>query len=735
MNKKDRDIIRQALERFQQAQEADAEFRREFIKDLEFVSDDQWEPLARQQRTESSRPCFTVDRINPSLRQIVNEERQNRPSVMVKPTGSGSTEEIARIMQGMIRHIEVDSNADSAYDTAGWYAAAGGVGYLRVRTEYENTLSFNQKLLIEAVADPMTVFFDPTSVATDGSDARWAFIIDTLSREDFAAKYPDIDEPEESWTDSLTEDPDWYSSDSVRVAEYYYRSDRPIKIYQIQDMLTGETVVTQEPPPQALIDAGTLVVLQTRDSTEPVINWCLITSDRILKRSEWLGNHIPVIPVYGENYFVNGRRFKCGAVRRAKDAQKILNYTTSLQTEIIDLNAKAPFIGAAGQFDTFEDLWRDANRKNFGYLEYNPRDINGTAVGPPQRNAFEAPIQSVQATKLMAVDDIKAVFGIFDASLGAQGNETSGVAILARKEQSGISNYHYYDNLVRSVRHLGRILVDVIPEYYDTERVVRIIQPNDEQTLITINQLTAAGPVNDLSIGEYDVVVRTGPSYSTRREEMVSKGLELISAYPAAAPLIADLVAQQMDFEGAAQIARRLRAAVPPEIAAADEEVSDASARARLPQLQSQLQQAQTSLQALNAHAEEVERELAAARDELRLSKLKADVEITKAEMDQNIKIKTLELDEQKTELDFLVKRQELVLQEQQLKLEEAKLAVVGVKTMSEVADRTFEKETQHIERVATMKPGEGETGLGGIKFDAPDLARPSEINKSPSGI
>lgn len=721
-SKEDKKIIELALQRYQQAEEADAEFRREFVKDLEFISDDQWDSLSRQQRTESSRPCFTVDRINPSLRQIVNEERQNRPAILVRPAGSNATEEVAKVLAGIIRHIEQESSADAAYDTAGWYAAAGGVGYLRIRNEYEDEASFDQRLVIEAIADPMTVRYDPASVAVDGSDAEWAFIVDRITHSEYQRRYPEADDPDgEEWEDTLVEDPAWTNDNNLLIAEYFYRDLEAVKIYQVQDLVTGEVAVTRLAPPQEVIDAGLARIIQQRTTYLPTIRWCLMTSNRILERSTFAGDRIPIVPVYGESYFVNGQRFKCGAVRRAKDAQKILNYTTSNQVEIIDLNAKAPFIGAAGQFDTFEDNWRDANRKNFGYLEYNPTDVNGNPVPAPQRNSFEAPIQSVQATKLMAVEDIKAVFGIFDASLGAAGNETSGVAILARKEQSGVSNYHYYDNLVRSVRALGRILVRAIPEYYDTPRMVRIVKPNDEQEFVGINMVSDAGVI-DLNLGRYDVVVKTGPSYSTRREEMVSKGLELISAYPNAAPLIADLVAEQLDFEGARQIARRLRAAVPPEIAAVDEEFSDNSAKAMVPQLQAQVRQAQSSLEALNAHAEEVERELAATKDELRLSRLRADVELTKAEMDQAIKMRGLEFDEQKTELDFLLKEQELLIQRDQLKLEEAKLALAGTVEMSAVGDRIFERAAQEEVRIAT----------GG---DAVDSATPSKIMESPSGL
>lgn len=739
-NKREKEIIEEALERFKRSAEASQEFRRNFKSDLEFVADDQWDPLARQQRTESSRPCFTIDRINPSLRQIVNEERQNRPSVQVDPTTGGATQDVANILAGMIRNIEQDSNAESAYDTAGWYAAAGGVGYIRVRAEYAAEDSFEQKLVIESIADPMTVFYDYDSTDQAGKDSHFAFIVDTIDKEEFKVKYPESKMLKEidnigGWNLYNSSEPEWMDDDSIRVAEYFYKDYVTKTLYQVMDNNTGEIITTTEKPPQEIIDSGMVEILKTRPTHEVVVRWCIMTCEEILHETIFEGQFIPVVPVYGEDYWVDGKRYTCGAVRRAKDAQKLLNFTTSLQAETIDLNAKAPYIGAAGQFDTFEDNWRDANRKNFGFLEYNAIDINGTPVGAPQRNAVEAPIQAVQATKMQAAEDIKAIFGIFDASLGANGNETSGVAILARKQQSGVSNYHYYDNLVRSVKQIGRILVDAIPAYYDTPRMVRIVKPNGEQEMAAINQLGKNGKVVDLSVGQYDVVVQTGPSYATRRQEMVTQGINLISANPNFSPLISDLVADAMDFEGAKLMAKRLRAAVPPEVLAATNEEDGMDSEAQVQALQGQLRQASESLKALNAHAQAVEQELKINKEEMILLKMKQDVELKKAEMDQLVKLKGFEIDEQKTELEFLVKEQELIIQKRQMDLEEAKLALMGAKAMSDTEDRIFDRSVQHIDRVATLSPGQGETGLGDMDFDSVDSAQPSDMKAPPSGL
>lgn len=721
----ERDLIKTALERFEMSEEATAEFRRFFKEDLKFTSDDQWEPLARQQRTESSRPCFTIDRINPALRQIVNEERQNRPAIQVNPKSRGATEIVANALAGLIRHIEYDSAADAAYDRAGWYAAAGGVGYLRIRAEYEGDNSFDQKLLIEAVADPMTVFMDPSSVQPDGSDAEWGFIVDSMPKEEFKHRYPDaklskkIDEVG-GWQNYNGSTSQWLDDKSIRIAEYFYKEYTPKTLYQVFDTRLQQVLTTTERPPQDIVDAGLVTIMNQRPTHEVSVRWCLLTSEEVLQESTFPGKHIPIIPIYGEDYWVDGERYTCGAVRRAKDAQKVLNFTTSLQAEIIDLNAKAPYIGAAGTFDTFEDNWRDANRKNFGYLEYNPIDVNGNPAPPPQRNAVEAPINSVQQTKMMAVEDIKAIFGIFDASLGAAGNETSGVAILARKQQSGISNYHYYDNLVRSVRQLGKILVVAIPYYYDTQRMVRIIKQNGDQDIILINGVDKRGNVIDFSQGEYDVVVQTGPTYATQRQEAVESAVNLIAAYPQAAPLIADLVVENMDWPGADAIAKRLRAAVPPEVLMATEEEGVGDEEAQLQVLQAQTRQMKQSLEALNAHAAAVEQELNNAKEELQLLKLKSSIELQKAEMDQAIELKRLGLEEQRTELDFLAKEQELIIQRKQLQLEEAKLALAGVQTTIEAEEKLFERTGEKLVSEA-------------VQFDA--VAEPNELKEPPTGI
>ncbi|MEI6388950.1 MAG: portal protein, partial [Spirochaetota bacterium] len=290
---------------------------------------------------------------------------------------------------------------------------------------------------------------------------------------------------------------------------------------------------------------------------------------------------IPIVPVLGDELDVNGKRILEGIVRHAKDPARMYNYWVSAETEMIALAPKAPFIGVAGQFEGYEEKWTQANRKNLAYLEYNPKTVAGNLAPPPQRNQYEPPIQAINHARMASRDDLKATTGIYASSLGEQGNEQTGRAILARQHQGQISNFHYIDNMTRAIRHVGRILVDLIPKIYDTKRIVRIIAPDGGQKMVEINGQAGQAPpgqapvngtdpitkverIYALGVGKYDVVVEAGPSYHTKREEALASMLQLSQNYPKLMEVAGDIVVGNMDWEGALEISERLKKTLPP---------------------------------------------------------------------------------------------------------------------------------------------------------------------------
>lgn len=574
-------LLALAKERFIIASEAEAQIRELALDDLKFRAGDQWPDNIKKMRYDDQRPCLTINQIPQFVRQITNDQRQNRPSIQINPVDSEADVETAKVLEGMVRHIEYDSGADAAYDTAFQAAVTSGFGYFRINTAYTDENSFDQDIKILRVRNAFTVYFDPTCKEPDYSDAMWAFVVETLSKEDFKEQYPKAELSEMGdW--SSTGD-GWINEDECRIAEYWRREAKDKTIYQLDD-----GTVTEEKP------SDDSKIKNKRTTQMFTVKWDKINGNEVLETTEWPGKWIPIIPVLGDELDVDGERILEGIVRQAKDPQRQYNYMSSATTETIALAPKAPFIAAVGQIENFETDWQSANIKNLSVLQYNPVSLNGADVPPPVRNTFEPAIQATTIAMGQSSQDLKAVTGIYQAALGAQGNETSGKGILARQQQSHGANFHFVDNLSRSLRHAGRIIVDLIPHIYDTQRTMRIIGEDGQQSTVQLQpgsgqqpQQTGQPPnpqqqqqmatqqavkktLFDVTVGKYDVTVSTGPSYQTKRQEAVASQMQLVSSFPQIMPVAGDIMVRNMDWPGAEEIADRMEKMLPPQLQEGD---------------------------------------------------------------------------------------------------------------------------------------------------------------------
>jgi hypothetical protein len=743
-------IIKRALERYETAESAEADFRREAREDLKFVGGEQWNWQARNVRENAGLPCFTINRIPTFLNQILNEIRQNNPSIQVDPVTGGATRDTADTLAGLIRQIEQHSAATTAYQNAAWYAVASGVGYFRLVSEYEGYENNDQKLVIKTIDDPTRVYVDPNHREIDGHDMEYCFIISDMDKDEYKREFPDS--KMNNMLDNSSFMPaknqqDWITKNTVRVAEYYYKTYNKRTLYTIRTIKMDfmpylqqdpsillnpeayETIYDYSKPPKEMVEMGAATVIGQRVVHVPEVRLAKINALEILEETIWPYHHIPVFMVKGNEFWNDGKRVLQGAVRHSKDTQRALNWFTSVQAEVVGMAPKAPFVGGKGAFAGFEHLWRDVNVSPIAYLEFNDKDAKGNPITPPQRVQAEAPIQAIAQSRQMANDDLKNVFGIFDPSLGAQGNETSGKAILARTTQSSMTNSHYYDNLVRTITHLGHVMVHVIPFFYDNERVVRIVNPNGTTGTTTIN---AQDGKNNFAVGKYEVVIQTGPTYATKRQEAVETMLTLTGGYPAAMPAIADLIVNEMDWPGAKVIADRLRAMVPPQIleATGEMDVEDMDPVQLVKQQKLQIQQQTQALEALNAHSGELEQMLKQTTEELKLTKMDKEFQVIKAELDNQVKNRELTIEEATTQLEYILKEKELEFEDRKIKLEEAKVAMMGVKGLAEIDRSVYETENKMTEVLKTMntdtkpKPMDdittstvlgGEIGAGGL--------------------
>ena len=588
--KSDSDILTTARSRLDMAVSALSESREDETDDLKFYAgspDNHWQwPAdvlatrgAVQGQTINARPCLTINKLPQHVRQVTNDQRQNRPGAKVIPVDDNADLEVADIFNGMIRHIEYISDADVAYDTACENQVSYGEGYIRLLTEYCEDSTFDQDIKIGRIRNSFSVYMDPTIQDPTGADAKWCFITEDLQKEEFERMYPDAAPITTLQSLGVGDQSisNWLNEDTIRIADYYYIDyDRTTL-----NLYPGNATAFEGTPEDKMLKAHFGKPIKSRESDRPKVRYCKINGYEILEQREWAGRWIPVIRIVGNEFEVDGRLYVSGLVRNAKDAQRMYNYWVSQEAEMLALAPKAPFIGYGGQFEGYEDKWKTANTNNWPYLEVNPdvTDGQGSVLPLPQRAQPPMASSGLLQAKSGAAEDIKSTTGQYNASLGMGSNERSGKAILARQREGDVGTYHYGDNLARGVRHVARQLVDLIPKIYDTQRIARIIGEDGDTKMVKINP-EQPEPVNKIvdqngiviekiynpGVGKYDVVATTGPGYATKRQEALEAMAQLLQGNPQLWAVAGDLFVKNMDWPGAQEMAKRFQKTIDPKL-------------------------------------------------------------------------------------------------------------------------------------------------------------------------
>ena len=607
-------VISKAKKRFIQARSVESTNRKEGVEDLKFLNNEQWSQADASARAADGRPCITENRLPTFANQIKNDQRQNRPSIVVSPMGDKAAKKDAKMLRGMIRAIERDSNAEVAYDTGFASAVDNGWGYWRVITEYESDKSFDKILSIKSIPNPMNVYLDPARTPY-GLDAGWGFISEMLAKDEFEREYPDASPIAWGETGIGESDKDWITAEEIRVAEYYYFEYDERELILLDNGHQGwedelhESVV-------AAISSGRVKVMTRRTVHTRKLKWAKITAIEVLDSKDCDGQYVPIIECDGTILNINGKITKKGIVRDAKGPQKMLNYYSTLETENVALQPKAPWIMEEGQVEGHEDKWQAANRKSFSYLLYKASSVGGKPAPPPQRQPFAGPPAAILAAKQGTVEALKAVTGIrFDATMSERMTDESGRAIRELTKNANLGAYHYIDNFGRALKNTGIVLVDLIPYTYDTKRIVSILDETGAEDRVMINPSMATahaeviGDTPDAQgarvkmfnpkIGRYQVTVTIGPSYATKRIEATESQLDFIKVVPQIGQVIADLVAKNSDWEGSEEIAARLAKSIPPNLLTPTRDDMNPQVEALIQGLQQQIQQMTQQTQAL----------------------------------------------------------------------------------------------------------------------------------------
>jgi hypothetical protein len=614
----DHDRLATMRSRFTMALSAYSDSREDELDDLRFMAgspDNQWQWPADvlatrgsvQGQTINARPCLTINKLPQHVRQVTNEQRQNRPTGKVIPADDKADVAVAEIFDGMVRHIEYISDADVAYDTACDNQVTYGEGYIRLLTEYCREDSFDQDLKIGRVRNSFSVYMDPTIQDPCGSDANWCFLTEDLTKEEYERMFPNASPVSSMMSQGVGDQSlaQWLSEDTVRIAEYFYIEHKSAKLNLYPDNVTAIDGTPQDKQLKLMFQKP----IRSRNVDKKQVKWLKTNGFEVLQEQDWAGKWIPVIRVVGNEWEVDGQLYVSGLVRNAKDAQRMYNYWVSQEAEMLALAPKAPFIGYGGQFEGYENQWKTANTTNWPYLEVNPdvTDGAGQVLPLPARAAPPLAQTGLIQAKMGASDDIKATTGQYDSSLGAASNERSGRAILAREKQGDTGTYHYVDNLSRAIRYVTRQLVDIIPKIYDTERVARIVGLDGEVGMVKVNPqqpepvksiVDQAGivmeKVYNLSVGVYDVCVTTGPGYMTKRQEALDAMSMLLQSNPDLWKVAGDLFIKNMDWPGAQEMAARFAKIIDPKVMEGEDQSPE-------------MQQAKQQIEAMTQHMQQME--------------------------------------------------------------------------------------------------------------------------------
>jgi len=603
----DSGVLATARSRLDMAISALSESREDEIDDLKFYAgspDNHWQwPAdvlatrgAVQGQTINARPCLTINKLPQHVRQVTNDQRQNRPTGKVIPADDKADIDVAEVFNGMVRHIEYISDADVAYDTACENQVSYGEGYIRLLTEYCDDNTFDQDIKIGRVRNSFSVYMDPTIQDPCGQDAKWCFVTEDIPKAEYERKYPNSAPITTLQTLGVGDQnlSQWLNEDTIRIADYYYvdYDSDTLNLYP------GNATAFDGTPEDKQLRAIYGKPKKSRQSDRAKIKYCKINGYEILEERDWAGQYIPIIRIVGNEFEVDGRLYVSGLVRNAKDAQRMYNYWVSQEAEMLALAPKAPFIGYGGQFEGYENQWKTANTTNWPYLEVNPDVTDGAGATLPLPQRAQPPMASsgLLQAKAGASEDIKASTGQYNASLGMTSNERSGKAILARQREGDVGTYHYGDNLARGVRYLTRQLIDLIPKIYDTQRIARIIGEDGETSMVKIDPMQAE-PVKKIvdqngividkiynpGVGKYDVVATTGPGYATKRQEALEAMGQLLQGNPDLWAVAGDLFVKNMDWPGAQEMAKRFAKTIdpklmedgdkPPELQAAEQQI------------------------------------------------------------------------------------------------------------------------------------------------------------------
>jgi hypothetical protein len=558
----DEKIVRAARERRKLANDGWQDIYAEASNDMQFVYDvgkGQWPAQMRKDREDEWRPVITVNKLQKFVRTLRGDALQNKPRMKVIPVDSRGDVKTAKLYGDLIREIEYLSNASTAYDTGYAHAIASSIGFYRLVTEFSDWDTFDQHIRIKRILNPSSVLFDPAAVEFEMEDARYCFVETLVDVEDFKRQWPDANAVDFVGQGTKLFG-SWLQGDKLRIAEYFYKELEKRELVQLDN---GEILTLSDQITPEFIQSKGNSIIRHRMVDTHTVKWVKMNGIEVLEKADWPGKDIPIIPIFGDEIVVEGKRYYLSFFRGAKGSQEMYNYWATAATETVALAPKMPYMVDHRQIDGFEKEWDEANRTNRMYIRYNA--IQGLPK-PEREKAADIP-SAMMAMMRTTAFDIEDHLGRYESSKGEASNERSRVAIVERIHQSDKGTFTFVDNFKKAIMAGTRQLIDLIPKVYDTQRALRIMDEVGNERVENVNVPIVGGNGkgivrNDLSVGKYDLIATVGASFGSKREEMVNTMIKAMQFAPMLAPIIAPLVFKYSDVPGSEEIYQEVKAYV-----------------------------------------------------------------------------------------------------------------------------------------------------------------------------
>lgn len=657
MPEEDQQILIEAYERFDYCSSWEADFRPKFIEDVKFANGDsdngwQWPDDLRSARMLARRPALTINKVQNHVNLVVNDSRQNKAGIVVKPAGSETSFQAAQGLEALIRNIEYQSTATSIYDEMAQNQVEGGIAYGRVTTIFPDPRTFDQELRIVPVQNHLNVYIDPDIKQKSGADADYGFIFEDITKAEYKREHKK-DAPYSSSPLGEGVGSDWVKDDHIRQCEYYRIARRKDELIYFKQG-DKESLFLRSEIPQGMKrafrlaqeafdrgDAGTEIEIKTRPTEIKRLQWFKICGREILDREEYQTQYVPIFRFVGRERVIEGKLERKGLVRSMKDAQRMYNYNSSAEAEAAALSTKTNWLAAIESIQGNETAWNRSNVDNKAVLTYRHKDRDGDPIPPPQRIDPAKSAEAYLAGMEIASRELEMASGQGAAQFGKPTQERTGKALTENRRQGDILTFDFIDNQALGIQYLGMILLDWIPFCYVTKQVVQILDKDGTERQLIIDP-AAESPYEEKKtmdkveavlnpkVGRYKVQAQPGPAYATQRQEAWNAFVQIVTGAPDLINEIGDLMFLSADFPMADEIAQRLRRKIKQ---LAPYLLDEGAKNPQVAALEQQLQQAGQQLSELLQQLAERDRALKDKSEKLGIDAARASNEYRKTDI------------------------------------------------------------------------------------------------------